>query len=179
MTEWQAAILLAQMERLPAQIAQREANLRFLDAQLNQIDGLKPLIRRPQVTRQGMYAYVFRYNAEAFHNIPVHVFRQALAAELGTHIGSVYEPLNYSPLYQPHTKRRYRLNEEHWRAIDPTRFDTPVAAHAYANESVVISQPHLLAERAAIQAIADACVKLQANPAELIARAGDVQPVRN
>jgi hypothetical protein len=126
-----------------------------------------------------MYAYVFRYNAEAFHNIPVQTFRKALGAELGTHIGSVYEPLNHSPLYQPHTKRRYRLNEEHWQAIEPTRFTTPVAAHAYANESVVISQPHLLAERTAMQAIADACLKLQGNAAELIARASDVQTVRN
>jgi hypothetical protein len=123
-----------------------------------------------------MYAYVFRYQAQQFQDLPAHLFRQALAAELGTHIGRIYEPLNNSPLYQPHTKRRYHLSEEHWRAIDPTRFQTPVATNAFATESVVISQPHLLADVEAMQAIAEACAKIQANAAELVAWAKATQP---
>ena len=174
-SEWQAAILLAQFERLPAHVARREANMHFLDEQLSQIDGLKPLVHRPQATRQGMYAYVFRYQAQQFQDLPAHLFRQALAAELGTRIGNIYEPLNNSPLYQPHTKRRYHLSEEHWRAIDPTRFQTPVATNAFATEAVVISQPHLLADVEAMQAIAEACAKIQANAAELVAWAKATQ----
>ena len=169
MSEWQSAILLAQLVRLPEQVAQRQANMIFLDAALDQIDGLEPLRHRPQVTRQGMYAYVFRYQAEHFNNVPAQAFRQALAAEIGTRIGNIYEPLNNSPLYQPHTKRRYHLSEEHWQAIDPTRFQTPVATHAHANQAMVISQPHLLAERDAMQAIVDGCRKLQTHVAELSA----------
>ncbi len=179
MTEWQAAILQAQIERLPEQVAQRESNMHLLNAQLNQIDGLTPLIRRPQITRQGMYAYVFRYQSDAFDNVPVQTFRQALGAELGTQIGNIYAPLNNSPLYQPHSKRRYRLSEEHWQAIDPTRFQTPVATHAFANEAIVISQPHLLADKAAMQAIGEACAKLQANTEELIALSKEVPALRS
>jgi len=169
LSEWQAAILRAQLERLPDQIAQREANARFLDTHLAEIDGIRPLVRRPQVTRQGMYAYVFRYDASAFDGVPVQVFRRALAAELGTSVGGIYDPLNHSPLYRPHTKRRYRLNEDHWQAIDPARFHTPIAEHAFCQEAVVISQPHLLADRPAIQAIVEACAKLQTQKAELAA----------
>ncbi|MBI3958005.1 MAG: DegT/DnrJ/EryC1/StrS family aminotransferase, partial [Chloroflexi bacterium] len=157
MTEWQSAILLAQLDRLPTQVARREASLRFLDGQLAQIEGVAPLARRAQVTRQGMYAYVFRYNPDAFAGAPVQAFRQALSAELGTHVGGVYEPLTNSPLYQPHTKRRYRINEEHWRAIDPARFYTPVAERAFRSESVVFSHPHLLGGQEAMQSIVDGC----------------------
>jgi hypothetical protein len=123
-----------------------------------------------------MYAYVFRYDASAFDGVPVQAFRRALAAELGTGIGGVYEPLNHSSLYQPHTKRRYRLNEDHWRAIDPARFHTPIAEHAFAQESVVISQPHLLAGRPAIQAIVEACAKLHTQQVELAAWAASLSP---
>jgi len=166
-SEWQSAVLLAQFERLPAQIEQREANLTFLNEQLGGIEGLTPMLRRPQVTRQGVYMYAFRYDAEAFNEVPVTAFRRALAAELNTNVGGIYEPLNHSPLYQPHTKRRYHINEEYWQAIDPSRFATPVAQRAYESESVLLSHVHLLAEPAALQAVADACEKLHTHRDEL------------
>jgi len=167
MTEWQAAILRAQLERLPEQMAKREDNLAFLCEHLSQIDGIHPLLRRPQVTRQGMYAFAFRYDPDAFRGTSVLAFRRALGAELGTSVGGTYEPLTNSPLYRPHTKRRYHLNAEYWRAIDPERFDTPIAERAYSRESVLFSHPHLLAERTAMQAIVDACAKLHQHHGEL------------
>jgi L-glutamine:2-deoxy-scyllo-inosose/3-amino-2,3-dideoxy-scyllo-inosose aminotransferase len=168
MSEWQAAVLQVQLGRLPEQVARRESNMLFLNRHLAEVDGIAPMLRRPQVTRQGMYAYVFRYDADAF-GAPVQAFRQAMGAELGTHIGGIYDPLNHSPLYQPHTKRRYHLNEEHWQAIDPSRFVTPVAERAFTQESVVISQPHLLADGSAMQAIVEACAKLHDRRSELAA----------
>lgn len=166
-SEWQAAILLAQFERFPAQVTKREASIEFLNNGLAQIEGLAPMLRRPQVTRQGAYQYAFRYDPEAFNEVPVTAFRRALGAELGTTVGGIYNPLNQSPLYQPHTKRRYRINDDYWRAIDPTRFDTPVAQRAYDSESVLLSHPHLLADPDALQAVVDACTKLHEQRDEL------------
>ena len=83
-SEWQAAILLAQFERFPAQVTKREASIEFLNNGLAQVEGLAPMLRRPQVTRQGAYQYAFRYDPEAFNEVPVTAFRRALAAELGT-----------------------------------------------------------------------------------------------
>jgi hypothetical protein len=68
------------------------------------------------------------------------------------------------------------LNEEHWQAIDPARFHTPVAERAFTQESVVISQPHLLADTPAIQAIVDACAKLHTHRAQLAAWATSALP---
>jgi L-glutamine:2-deoxy-scyllo-inosose/3-amino-2,3-dideoxy-scyllo-inosose aminotransferase len=166
-SEWQAAILLAQFERFPEQMAKREANMTFLNEHLGQIEGLQPMLRRPQVTRQGMYQYAFRYDPEAFNEVPVAAFRRALGAELNTTVGGMYDPLNHSPLYQPHTKRRHHLSDDYWRAIDPTRFDTPIAERAYGSESVILSHPHLLADQAAMQAVVDACTKLHEQRDEL------------
>lgn len=167
MSEWQSAILYAQLERFPEQLATREANLTFLNEQLAAIPGIQPLVRRPQVTRQGLYGYAIRYDAEAFDEVPVTAFRKALGAELNTKVGGIYDPLNHSPLYQPHTKRRYHLSADYWRAIDPARFATPVAERAFSQESVLFSHPHLLGSREAMAAIVAGIRKLYEARAEL------------
>jgi hypothetical protein len=120
-----------------------------------------------------MYRYVLRYNPEAFNEVPVDAFRRALSAEINDWVGGVYHPLNKSPLYQPHSKRRYRLSDEHWRAIDPKRFATPVAERAYTTEAVLLGHTHLLAEPAAIHAVVGACAKLHEHCDELAAWALD------
>ena len=168
-TEWQAAVLSAQFERLPAQVEKRQANANFLNEHIGKIEGLQPLKQRPQVTRLGMYRYVLRYDPEAFNEVPVQAFRQALAAEISEWVGGVYNPLNQSPLYQPHTKKRYQLGEEYQRAVDPTRFNTPISDRAYSSEAVLLGHIAMLAEPAAMQAIVDACGKLYTERDELAA----------
>lgn len=168
-SEWQAAVLYAQFERLPVQVEKRAANAKILDQSLSLIEGLQPLASRPQVTRQGMYRYVLRYDPEAFNEVPVEAFRKALSAEISGWVGGVYHPLNKSPLYQPHTKRRYHLSDAHLRAIDPTQYETPVADRAYTSEAVLFGHTHLLAEPAAMHAVVDACGKLYEHRDELAA----------
>lgn len=166
-TEWQAAILLAQLERLEGQALKRDENAQYLNKQLAQINGIKPMKRHPQITRQAYYAYGFRYCPEAFSDVRVGVFRRALAAEINAGFGSVYEPLNNCSLYIPHSKKRYRISEEHWKAIDPKRFHLPVTTRAYNDEAVMLGQSALLADREAIQAIVEAAAKIRANVDEL------------
>lgn len=47
MSEFQAAILIAQLQRLDEQMSKREENARYLDTLLSQIDGVKPLAKHP------------------------------------------------------------------------------------------------------------------------------------
>src|SRR5690606_1519089 len=49
MTEWQAAVLLAQFERLTEQLALRDANARYLAERLAAVTGLAPLPTDPRV----------------------------------------------------------------------------------------------------------------------------------
>lgn len=177
MTEWQAAVLCAQLERLPDQLVCRERSLHALNAGIEQVDGLAPLARRPEITRQAIYGYVFRYEPEAFNEVPVQAFRKALAAELGTSVSGVYHPLNNSPLYQPHTKKRYHLSDEYLQAIDPTQYETPFATRAFEQESVVLNHPTLLAEPGVVQKIVDGCAKLYAARDELAAWAEENEAI--
>jgi len=116
-----------------------------------------------------MYGYAVRYDPEAFDEVPVTAFRKALGAELNTKVGGIYDPLPHSPLYQPQTKRRHHLSEAYWQAINPARFDTPVAERAFSRESVLFSHPHRLASREAMQAIVAGVQKLHEERAELAA----------
>jgi L-glutamine:2-deoxy-scyllo-inosose/3-amino-2,3-dideoxy-scyllo-inosose aminotransferase len=154
LTEWQAAILHVQLERFPAQFERRSENARLLDEALARVDGLEPMRRRPEATRQGLYAYVVRYDRHAFEELPVQEFRRRLAELAGVPVGGVYEPLNASPLYQPQTKARHRL-DSHWNELDPTRFELPVATRAHAEESVVLPHELLLNEWQDLSVVAD------------------------
>jgi dTDP-4-amino-4,6-dideoxygalactose transaminase len=155
LSEWEAAILCAQFARFPDQLARRWENARRLDEAFATVAGIRPMRRRAHVTRQGLYAYVVRYERDAFDGLPVTAFRRALSSELGIPVGSVYEPLNCSPLYQPQTKRRYRLTDQ-WARLDPARFELPVATRAYAEESVVIPHEVLLSDWSDLSSITNA-----------------------
>lgn len=142
MTEWQSAVLLSQFERFPEQLETRQAAVRYLDRELSGIDGIRTTDRRPQVTTQGLYGYVIRFEEEAFSGLTGNAFREALSAELGVAVGAPYEPLNGSSLLRPHTKRRHRLTDGYWSEIEPSRYDLPVAERAYRSEATII--PHEL-----------------------------------
>jgi L-glutamine:2-deoxy-scyllo-inosose/3-amino-2,3-dideoxy-scyllo-inosose aminotransferase len=160
LTEWQAAVLCAQFARFPDQLDRRADNARRLDEALDELAGVRPMGSRPQVTRQGMYAYVFRYDADAFAGLSAPAFRAALGDELGIDVDSTYQPLSRSPLYQPQTKRRHRLGEQ-WELISPARFDLPVATRAYESEAVVIPHEVLLADWDELSVLPDAVEQIR------------------
>jgi L-glutamine:2-deoxy-scyllo-inosose/3-amino-2,3-dideoxy-scyllo-inosose aminotransferase len=78
---FQAAVLLAQLERFDAQADRRIAGARYLDEELARIPGIRPLTYDRRVVRRPFYKYVFRYDPAAFDGLPVEQFRAALAAE--------------------------------------------------------------------------------------------------
>ncbi|RKY70715.1 MAG: L-glutamine:2-deoxy-scyllo-inosose aminotransferase [Candidatus Latescibacterota bacterium] len=168
-TEFQAAVLVCQLERLKSHIDQKDENAQYFSSLISEIEGVIPFLRREQVTRQSHYAFGFRYNKEVFGGVPVQKFCQALSAEIGLGVSGPYEPLNNCSLYQPHTKKRYRISDEHWKAIDPRRFSLPVAERAYCEEGVLMSHQVLLGTRKDIESICDAVVKIRENMDELIA----------
>ncbi len=83
MTGFQGAILLAQLERLTAQVELRRGNAAILDRELraNPQLGLSPLGRTPDATSHAYHIYVTRYNPEALDGLSRQVFVEALVAE--------------------------------------------------------------------------------------------------
>ena len=101
MTEWQAAVLPAQLERLPEQNLRRERNLARFERELARVPGLRPLFRDPQVTARAAYQFVLRYDAPAFGSVPRDHLILALRAEGVPCSGRFYTPLAEDPLFAP------------------------------------------------------------------------------
>lgn len=92
MTEWQAAVLLAQLERYPEQLRQRNENALWLNEELARIPGVHPQVRDARCTSQGYFCYVVRIDEAEFGATRDQV-RQALVAE-GMPMTMSYPPLH-------------------------------------------------------------------------------------
>jgi dTDP-4-amino-4,6-dideoxygalactose transaminase len=66
MTEWQGAMLLAQLERFPRQHRTRNENAVFLNRELARLPGVHPQARDQRTTAQGYYCYVVRIDETQF-----------------------------------------------------------------------------------------------------------------
>lgn len=91
MTEWQGAVLLAQLERFPDQQVIRARNADMLNHELALIPGIHPQGRHPSCTSQGNYCYMVRVDEQEF-GVSRDVLREALIAE-GISLTMAYPPL--------------------------------------------------------------------------------------
>jgi dTDP-4-amino-4,6-dideoxygalactose transaminase len=108
MTEWQGAVLAAQLDRFPEQNARRNENALVLNAALSALSGVRPQGRDARMDSQGNYCYVFHYDTEDFAGLPLRAFEQALAAE-GIPMGVSYPALNELAVFaQPNLAPRHR-----------------------------------------------------------------------
>ena len=151
MTGWQAAILLAQLERFDEQLQRRMANARRLYAILEEIDGLEPMRWDERADNHAFHLFMLRYEAAGFAGVARDKFADALAAE-GIPCSTGYA----RPLYQ-----QPPLNAEFSRILP-----CPVAERA-CQEVIWIYQSVLLAEPDAMDDIAQAIVKVRENVQEL------------
>jgi perosamine synthetase len=96
MTEFQAALLLAQMTRLESQMRTRDENAAYLTKLLNEIPGITPAKMYEGCTRNAYHIYMMRYDKDRFAGLPRAAFMKALRAE-GIPSSGGYSPLNKEP----------------------------------------------------------------------------------
>ena len=159
LSEWQGAVLQAQLGRLDEQTKVRHRNARLLDRLLGTIPGITPQKLDERCTRNGHYAYIFHVNKKEFAGITTDRFIAAMNAE------GIPNQASYPPLHQLHMFRngeyRKRLcgkqaKERH--AFLKRRF--PVTQKA-AWETVWIPQPALLGDEEDMHEIAASLSKIQ------------------
>ena len=170
LTEFQAAVLLEQFNRLPTQVRLRDRNALHLNERLAEIPGIHPMKRDSRTDLQSYYNFAFRYDSRKFQGLPAAKFREALNAELGLGPGGVmpcYQPLNNCGLYRPLTKKRYRLSAQHWKAINPARFKLPESEQAFRETSVCLHHRVLLGNQKDVGEIANAVLKIRDHLDEL------------
>ncbi|MDW8033580.1 MAG: DegT/DnrJ/EryC1/StrS family aminotransferase [Nitrososphaerota archaeon] len=104
MTEFQAAILLVQLERLDEHTKRRDKNAEYLNNKLQKIDGLKPLKKDDRITRNSWHLYIFRYDPEAFEGLSKADFASAARAE-GIPVSVGYSKPLYKEPYLEYFKK--------------------------------------------------------------------------
>jgi dTDP-4-amino-4,6-dideoxygalactose transaminase len=90
MMEFQAVILLSQLERAKKDFEKRLENALYLDSKLKEIPGILPYRLTEGATKSAYHIYPFRYKKEFFDELPREKFLAALQAE-GIPCSSGYE----------------------------------------------------------------------------------------
>lgn len=163
LTEFQAAVLLGQLEKLPAQTARRAQRAGRLSRALVGIEGVALIEPDPRQTTVAVYHYVFRYDSAAFGDVPRDRFVAALEAE-----GIPCDGLFYEPIYR---SSMFVVDPEEFRALDGRRpwADTrcPVSERAAYDESVWLHHRLLLGDEKDVDDIVEAVAKIQGAVDEL------------
>jgi dTDP-4-amino-4,6-dideoxygalactose transaminase len=164
MTEFQAALLLAQLDRLREQTERRWKNARLLAVKLEGIPGIRPLEWDRRITRPAIYHYIIRYDPTGFSGVHRDVFLLALRAEGIAAEGAFYEPLYRAPLWH------FRSNEFAAFASSDGGYGKahcPVAEKAAYDESIWLHHSLLLGRSEDVDDIAQAIQKIQTQADEL------------
>lgn len=142
MTEWQGAVLQAQLRRLPEQNRVREERAGLLDAELTKIPGLRPQSGDARISGRGRYGYVFHYDPSEFSGLPVSGLVAALRHE-GVLAGESYPSLNTLRVFrEARFGQRFRAGAP---LPDYASVKLPNAEHAAAR-TVWLDHRMLLAE---------------------------------
>ena len=169
MMQFQAVILLSQLERVKKDAEKRLENALYLDSKLKNIPGVIPYKLTEGATKSAYHIYPFRYKKEHFDDLPREKFLAALAAE-GIPCSSGYEAqyndglmeeaLNsrgFKRLFSEQRLNRYR--EELHELPDNDQL---------TREAVWFFQNMLLAERKDMDDIINAVQKVYENRKQLL-----------
>jgi len=163
MTEFQAAILLAQMKRLEEQTQRRGENAAYLTSRIEDIPGIIPHKLYDGVTRAAYHLYPFRYNQERFGGLSRGKFLAALRAE-GIPCSSGYGPINKDPFFEKTLKSGNFRRMYSRKRLDRCRRQNHCPDNdRLCREAVWLSQNMLLGTKADMDDIADAILKVYEN----------------
>ena len=171
MTNFQAAVLLSQLERLDEQVETRERNVAYLVKGMEAIEGVDPIPRDARVTRWCFYYWDFRFVREEFGGISRGRFLEALSAEgvpcgVGAHGQPIYNegPFGNQELFDQLGLPREYLTD---RAIDYSSVYCPEAERVYQEEVCSFGHSMFLGDTDDMQLILDAFQKIRMNVDEL------------
>lgn len=151
LSQFQAAILNAQLKRLDPAIEKRAENAGRLDEKLSRIPGIRPLLRRAESTRMARHIYIFRYDASVF-GAPRQSFLEALKAT-GIPASAGYSTLIYE---QPFMRQKnFGTFHAAGQWPDYSQVNCPVAENAAREEGCWFPQQVLLGSKADMDKIAD------------------------
>jgi dTDP-4-amino-4,6-dideoxygalactose transaminase len=167
MQQFQAVLLLQQLDKLVHDTARRRENADYLTANLKQIPGIQPA-RLPENSRAVWHLYPFRYDAQPFHGLSRDKFIQALNAE-GIPCGGGYHEQYFDGLLDETINARgfKRLFSAQRLKAYRDSFHELKGNHQVCATTVAMTQNLLLAERSDMDHIIEAIRKIHAQSAAI------------
>lgn len=160
MSEFQAAILLSQLEALDSQIRTRSANGAYLDKKLSELGFIKTLRRDPRLDVNAFHLYMFGLREEMLDGVGLEEFLEAVRAE-GAPVTSGYKPVCAFPCMSgAYVTKCVGAGLD----LHP---DIPSAERISAHEACWIYQSRLLGTEKDMDDITNALVKVYENLDEL------------
>jgi len=160
MTEWQAAILLGQLVRLPEQMETRDRNARLLYRLLDDMEGIE-LFPLKNNFRYAWHLFMFKLEEQLAKRVGKRNFAEALTAE-GIPTEPGYVNLAGQKLFGTEMVRKLLC-----RPIDYGKLSLPATDRACAS-TLWFSQNMLLGEESDIYDITEGIKKVLGNIAELV-----------
>lgn len=162
LSEFQAAVLLGQLERFPLEDEQRQANAARLTEALSPIPGLKHVRAQTPNMKHGYYYYLLRYEPERFGGLPPERVCEILNAEGIPVVPGDRKPLYCHPVFEPRNLAGAlcpEVLEQYSEAVNLRQHRCP-ATEAACDCTLILRHQVLLAEAEDMQDIAEAFWKL-------------------
>lgn len=164
-TEFQAAILLGQLERLDQQIKIKEKNMEYFENEVAKIPGFTILPPKKEVTQRGAYGLSLLRNSSYFKGIPTEIIMSALLKEgipckppYSTLPGALDSGLTF-------LKHKNLSKLEHILGLS---YSCPIAKKI-TKEGIVLPHEIFLGDKEDIDHIIQSFQKIYENKSELIA----------
>lgn len=165
MTGFQAALLLAQLSKLPEQTQVRTANVNYLRGELKDVHGLKLVADDPRVTAHPHYLVTLRYDPDPFDGLPRDLVIRALQAE-GIPAQRPYPfPLYRNPLFRRANLPPFRSTD--WKA--PQEYESLFLPESerLCQDGIWLGHSVFLGTHQDVDDVLDACEKVQRHAAKL------------
>ena len=160
MSEFQASILLTQLEALPKQIEKRMKNAAYLDQRFGVLPYVYPMKHDPRITRNSYHLYLLGIKEDMLQGVSRGKFLEAVCAE-----GAPLTP-GYVPVYSfPCLSSEY--TQKCIGGSMNLKPETPNAECVGYHEGAWLYHATLLGEQEDMDDIVDAVIKVYENLDEL------------
>ena len=160
LSEWQGAVLRAQLTRFETQQKNRAANANYLNEEIAKIPGFKPQGRYKGCTDQGNYCYVVEVESQKLSGASRDQIRHALLAE-GMSLTTAYPPLHRLEMFKDRASLGPRLRGK----VTKIRYNKqkfPVTDHL-AENTLWFNTNVLMGDRSDATSVLEALTKIADN----------------
>jgi dTDP-4-amino-4,6-dideoxygalactose transaminase len=164
-TEFQSAVLLAQLARHEGQRKVRERNFRYLSQKLSSVQGIRTLSDDPRVTAISGHLFIFRYLREECAGAPKAAFVRALQAEGVPASAGYADPLYRQPVFLE-AAFGPRGRSVPW-PVDYRACHCPATERACREEAIWLTQNVLLGTSSDMDDIVEAVGKINRHAEEM------------